>query len=98
MDTGRIQVLSGKHRGKSFDVRMVLLIGRGSWNEISLDDAEVSRRHAAVVFKGPETYIMDMGSVNGTYVGNRRVFEQNLRNEDVIRVGAIELQYLENAS
>jgi two-component system, NtrC family, response regulator AtoC len=42
-------------------------IGRGEGNEIRIDDASVSRRHA-ILHLGPPLCIEDLGSANGTFV------------------------------
>ena len=50
-----------------------LLIGRGSDAAIKLDDDYVSTRHARVASSGDEWFVEDLGSTNGTYVGNSRI-------------------------
>jgi two-component system cell cycle response regulator len=74
-----------------------LSIGRGADNAVFLPESEVSRRHARLNLvqqeeKGVTVQIVDLGSLNGTYVNGRRVEVPNvpvpLRQGDVIRVGA----------
>jgi pilus assembly protein CpaF len=48
-------------------------IGRASGNEIQIDDAEVSSRHAVVRVRGETVEIEDLKSTNGTYLDDVRL-------------------------
>jgi len=61
-----------------------------------LDDITVSRRHVEVVASKSGYRIKDMGSLNGTYVNQRRVDEGELRQGDELQVGKFRLVFLEN--
>ena len=50
-----------------------LSIGRDSTNEITINDAEVSRRHARLTFQGGKYVLEDLGSTNGTFVNGQRL-------------------------
>jgi pSer/pThr/pTyr-binding forkhead associated (FHA) protein len=50
-----------------------LNIGRDSTNEISINDAEISRRHARLTFQGGKYVLEDLGSTNGTFVNGQRL-------------------------
>ena len=50
-----------------------LTIGRDSANEIVINDAEVSRRHARLTFQGGKYVLEDLGSTNGTFVNGQRL-------------------------
>jgi hypothetical protein len=50
-----------------------LTIGRDSMNEIVINDAEVSRRHARLTFQGGKYVLEDLGSTNGTFVNGQRL-------------------------
>jgi pSer/pThr/pTyr-binding forkhead associated (FHA) protein len=50
-----------------------LLIGRGPEAAIRLDDDYVSTRHARIGVSGDTWYVEDLGSTNGTYIGNQRL-------------------------
>jgi pSer/pThr/pTyr-binding forkhead associated (FHA) protein len=50
-----------------------LLIGRGPDAAIQLDDDYVSTRHARIGVSGETWYVEDLGSTNGTYIGNQRL-------------------------
>jgi predicted component of type VI protein secretion system len=50
-----------------------MTIGRDSTNEIVINDAEVSRRHARLTFQGGKYVLEDLGSTNGTFVNGQRL-------------------------
>jgi pSer/pThr/pTyr-binding forkhead associated (FHA) protein len=50
-----------------------LLVGRGPDAAIRLDDDYVSTRHARIGVSGDTWYVEDLGSTNGTYIGNQRL-------------------------
>lgn len=50
-----------------------LTIGRDSSNEVTINDAEVSRRHARLTFQGGKFVLEDLGSTNGTFVNGQRL-------------------------
>ncbi len=53
-----------------------------------LDDAEVSRRHAALRPTGGRIELEDLGSTNGTFVNRKRVSgAQPLRTGDRVQLG-----------
>ncbi len=64
-------------------------IGRGLLADISLDDARVSRDHAVLSFDGAGVRVRDLGSSNGTFLGDRRLTTPApLTPGDVVRVGS----------
>jgi pSer/pThr/pTyr-binding forkhead associated (FHA) protein len=74
------------------------LIGRDTAAAVCLDYAGVSRRHARVTLDARGAIIEDLGSKNGTRVGERVVTGAvRLENGDAIRVGPAVLVYRESA-
>lgn len=55
-----------------------MTIGRHPHNDIVLDHATVSSRHAAITLIGDQALLEDLGSTNGTYVGGKRVQRHKL--------------------
>ncbi|HEY0483310.1 MAG TPA: ATP-binding protein [Kofleriaceae bacterium] len=69
-------------------------IGRGSENDIQLDDTMVSRNHAEIVRQADGGYrVRDLGSRRGTFVGARKVDDAPLRDGDEILIGPIRLRF-----
>lgn len=50
-----------------------LSIGRATENDVVINDAAVSARHAEMVWDGSALFIRDLGSTNGTFVNGRRI-------------------------
>ena len=65
-----------------------LSIGRNGDNDIVVDDASVSRKHAVLIISGNEYSVRDIGSSNGTYINGMRITGvSNLRKNDILKVG-----------
>ena len=65
-------------------------LGRANENDLILNDSQVSRKHARIVFNpGNGVFIIeDLQSVNGVYVNKKRIQEkEDLKNGDTIRLG-----------
>lgn len=69
-----LYVVDGPNSGQSVPLGdEPILLGRGTDAAIRLDDDYVSTRHARFATNGEQWFVEDMGSTNGTYVGNQRV-------------------------
>lgn len=72
----------------------VTTIGRHPHADLLLDDVTVSRHHAEVRRHGGAMLLVDMGSLNGTYVGSHRVEEHQLAMGDHVQIGRFKLIYV----
>jgi len=68
-------------------------IGRTSDNDIVIDNRGVSRKHAQIEFNDNAAVIIDNESLNGTFVNNRKITEEVLRDGDEITIGKFSLNY-----
>ena len=75
-----------------------LTIGRQLDNEIVLNHAIVSRKHARVELRDRQAWLLDLESRNGVTVNRLRVKEEQLSDGDVIGVGPFELQFEDRAA
>ena len=67
-------VTEGSNVGERAELAQApVLIGRGNDAGIRLDDDYVSTRHARIAASGDQWFVEDLGSTNGTYVGNSRI-------------------------
>lgn len=68
------------------------IIGRDPGAAVFLDDASISRRHARIVVSDDGATLEDLGSKNGTHVGDRKIEAPvPLADGDAIRVGSVSL-------
>jgi len=72
-----------------------LTIGRTEDNDIQLEAAHISRRHAVVQTEGDTTRVIDWGSKNGVFVNAKKVSEHFLINGDVVTIGNARFRYEE---
>lgn len=76
-DRDRIQVLDGEN-----------VFGRGDADVVELPSTTVSRRHARIIFD-EQAWIEDLGSKNGTFVGDSQVTSRmRLQDGDRVRLGS----------
>lgn len=68
--------------------------GRHPDSDIFLDDVTVSRRHAEFRSDGAEFQVVDVGSLNGTYVNREPVDSATLANGDEVQIGKFRLVFL----
>lgn len=72
-------------------------IGRTNDNDIVLENKGVSRKHAMIEFNSNAAVIIDNESLNGTFVNNRKITEEVLRDQDTIMIGKYQLVYRRDA-
>lgn len=93
--TGMLAVVRGPNAGSRYLVdRDTTTIGRHPDSHIFLDDVTVSRRHAEVERDGDTLSVIDLGSLNGTYVNGERVDSRELRTGDEVQVGRFKLRFV----
>ncbi len=68
--------------------------GRHPDSDIFLDDVTVSRRHAEFRRDGDDFQVVDVGSLNGTYVNREPVDTAILANGDEVQIGKFRLVFL----
>ena len=73
--------------------RESLSIGRLEDNDLALDYEKLSRHHVRLERQGEAFTLRDLGSTNGTWVGARRVDEQQLRSGDTFRAGPVQFVF-----
>lgn len=73
-------------------------IGRTNDNDIVLENRGVSRKHALIEFNNNAAVVIDNESLNGTFVNNRKVHEEVLRDSDMISIGKYSLIYHSQAT
>lgn len=69
------------------------VIGRSVEATVPLDDTKVSRNHASIDIQNGFHYVVDLSSINGTYLNGRRLGHAELISVgDELRVGSVSLR------
>lgn len=87
---GRLRVRSAGadsrlHKGEVFNLNPETRLGAAVENDIVLSDPYVSSQHARMVWDGVDWWVEDLGSKNGTFVGELRLISMRPK---VLPVGA----------
>ena len=89
----RLLVIRGPDRGRALRLdKDELTVGTSPAAELRLTDPTVSRSHLMVRVTPDGLLLTDLGSTNGTFVGDRRVYACALEPGDVIGIGATRLR------
>ncbi|GAA2341374.1 hypothetical protein GCM10009854_17300 [Saccharopolyspora halophila] len=90
----RLVLIRGPEVGNGYVLdKDVVTIGRASTNDIVLEDATVSSRHAEIRLRGDRHVLADGGSLNGTYLNRVPVDSTELSENDEIWVGKTRFAY-----
>jgi len=90
-----LQIRQGPGAGAVFVLDAdVVSCGRDGGNEIALDGATVSRKHADFYRQGAGYTVSDLDSLNGTYVNGERVKTAALATGDELRIGRYRLTFV----
>ncbi|HET6626242.1 MAG TPA: FHA domain-containing protein [Nocardioidaceae bacterium] len=89
-----VAIVDGANAGERISLDDApLLIGRGSDAQIRLDDDYVSTRHARIASSDDQWFVEDLGSTNGTYIGNQRLSQPTtLQLGSQVRIGKTTLE------
>ncbi|MBW2529011.1 MAG: sigma 54-dependent Fis family transcriptional regulator [Deltaproteobacteria bacterium] len=79
----KLVVVAGASEGQEVPLEGGVRVGTDPACQLTLDDAAVSRQHAVVSWVGGQVAVKDLGSRNGTYLGETRVVEA------VVPIGAV---------
>ncbi len=70
----RLYMIKGPMQGHAFDLKNpITSIGRDLGNDIQIDDASISRKHAKIILKGDKPFIEDLKSQNGTLIKGKAI-------------------------
>lgn len=79
--------------GTEYALGEELTLGRAGGCSIVLDEQYVSQVHARVFIRDGSLFVEDLGSTNGTFLGNQKVEDPvELRHGERIRIGATTLE------
>ncbi|MBS1695502.1 MAG: FHA domain-containing protein [Actinobacteria bacterium] len=91
----RLLVTRGPNAGTQFLLdRAVISAGRHPDCDICLDDATVSRRHVEFRLEDGQFLLVDLDSLNQTYVNHEPIGSATLVDGDEIQIGKFRLMFL----
>ena len=80
--------LQGPQRGELFTLGSQTVIGKDPAScTLVLQDSFMSSKHAEIKIEGGVWILKDMGSINGSYVNDKRVDKQELVDNDFVKFG-----------
>jgi pSer/pThr/pTyr-binding forkhead associated (FHA) protein len=87
-------VASGVHEGKAIPITVPqFVIGRDPQCQLRPASPSISKRHCAITVRGPQVFIRDFGSTNGTFVNDKLVEgEVELKDGDRLKVGPLDFK------
>ncbi|HEU4722336.1 MAG TPA: FHA domain-containing protein, partial [Gemmatimonadaceae bacterium] len=90
-----LEIVRGPFAGACFQLeKAVCSIGRGEENDVRIRDDTVSSAHATLLRKRGAWFVVDLRSMNGTFVDGSRVSgERELHPGARVRLGAVELVF-----
>ena len=74
--TWKLQAITGEFTGQEISVDRDMLVGRHQDAEILLQSTDISRKHAALLFRDDHIWVKDLKSTNGTFVNGERVEQE----------------------
>ena len=74
--TWKLQAITGEFTGQEISIERDMLVGRHQDAEILLQSTDISRKHAALLFRDDHIWVKDLKSTNGTFVNGERVEQE----------------------
>ena len=74
--TWKLQAITGEFTGQEISIERDMLVGRDQDAEILLQLKDISRKHAALLFRDDHVWVKDLKSTNGTFVNGERVEQE----------------------
>ena len=91
-----LAVTAGPQKGRAYQLKVGdNTIGRGTENDLVIEDGSMSRRHAAVKVQDDEFLLVDLGSRGGTRVAGKTLEGRPLASGGVVGVGKTKLRLVE---
>jgi Inner membrane component of T3SS, cytoplasmic domain len=91
---GWLVAMSGDQKGEDFRLREGKnVLGSGADAQVIIRDDTVSTQHASLRYEDSKFFLTDLDSSNGTYVNEKRIAREELKDNDMVRVGEITLKF-----
>ena len=91
----RLTAISGRLKGNVFSIEnSPVVIGRDRTATLCIADASVSRRHSQIEKEDDQFVILDLESLNGTFINDVPVKRRPLQHGDRVRIGDSQFLFL----
>lgn len=89
----RLKVIGGEEQTRQIELRLPAIVGRSRTTDVTLFHPLVSRQHCEIFESAGRLMVRDLGSLNGTFVGELRLTEDAVPLEpgERLTVGCITL-------
>jgi len=85
----KLVVVGGESAKPEITVKLPAVVGRGKNTTLTLPYALVSRKHCELEAQDDQVVVRDLGSLNGTFIGNERIEEAVLPPGGLLTVGTV---------
>ena len=90
MLNAKLMIIGGDAVQTEVQLKFPTTIGRGRESNLTVPHALVSRRHTEIIERDGRLFVRDLGSLNGTFVNNKRIVEETaLDPEQLLTLGNI---------
>ena len=96
--TAKLVVVGGDVKVTEINLKLPATVGRGRGTTIMLPHPLVSRQHCELFERDGYLVVRDMGSLNGTYVGQEKITEAPVPPEALLTIGAVTFRAVYEAS
>jgi two-component system, NtrC family, response regulator HydG len=91
----RLTAISGRLKGSVFPIEALpVVIGRDTTATLCIADASVSRRHSQIEKEAEQFVVLDLESLNGTFINDVPVKRRPLQHGDRLRIGDSQFLFL----
>jgi len=91
----RLTAIAGRLKGSIFTIEdLPVVIGRDTTATLCIADASVSRRHSQIEKEEEDFVILDLESLNGTFINDVPVKRRKLQHGDRVRIGDSQFIFL----
>jgi len=92
-----ICIIDGENKGKVFDLKddEPTSIGRNTSNDIVINDESVTEVHCKIFKNNNSYFIRDIASLNGTFLNNKRIENEELHDGDFIKIGETKFIFIQ---
>jgi len=87
----KLVVVDGETKARQYDLQLPTVIGRSRSTDLMVGHPLVSRQHCEVFEANGMLMVRDLGSLNGTFVGEMRITEQAIpvKPGDLLTIGPV---------